>query len=309
VTSLAERFFAADCQELLACALARMLYNAATSSSYVWAEVLSRDCIVRHDFRSARALASWLVDKDALTSPSSSCAVISFVCSLIMTRGLEALRSDMDCSSSPLIGLFGHCSQELTNLCLAGRAVTNVFDGDVCFEDGADLTVLHGVNKAPPVGFLTALEPLRLCEVGQYLKRPEYPLWVVGSASHYSLIFTEDCQLNHHVIGGSNSGGGARSSHACSACSALSSPAGGTASRLWHLNGRADFGSEGPTLRLVGIQLPSTSPACYTPLATLSGDQDTRLFAEVVRSRWPGAEVSYPQVGTASGLAGPPRLI
>eukprot|EP00437_Effrenium_voratum_P060365 CAMPEP_0181505410 /NCGR_PEP_ID=MMETSP1110-20121109/58038_1 /TAXON_ID=174948 /ORGANISM="Symbiodinium sp., Strain CCMP421" /LENGTH=58 /DNA_ID=CAMNT_0023634383 /DNA_START=59 /DNA_END=231 /DNA_ORIENTATION=- len=35
----------------------------------------------------------------------------------------------MDDPSTPLIGRFGHCSQELVNLMLIGEATSNVFDG------------------------------------------------------------------------------------------------------------------------------------------------------------------------------------
>lgn len=36
----------------------------------------------------------------------------------------------MDDASLPLIGLYGHCSQELVNILITGEAVSNVFDGD-----------------------------------------------------------------------------------------------------------------------------------------------------------------------------------
>lgn len=36
----------------------------------------------------------------------------------------------MDDPTAPLIAIYGHSSQELVNLLLAGTAVTNVFDGD-----------------------------------------------------------------------------------------------------------------------------------------------------------------------------------
>lgn len=40
------------------------------------------------------------------------------------------VRSEVDDSDVPLIGLYGHSAQELVNLFLCGTAVTNVFDGD-----------------------------------------------------------------------------------------------------------------------------------------------------------------------------------
>ena len=52
------------------------------------------------------------------------CLVLSFVSLLVLTRGLDLIRNDMDDSSVPLIGMFGHCSHALTNLCRLGKAVT-----------------------------------------------------------------------------------------------------------------------------------------------------------------------------------------
>lgn len=40
------------------------------------------------------------------------------------------IRDEVDDSLVPLIGMFGHSSQELVNLFLSGQAVTNVFDGN-----------------------------------------------------------------------------------------------------------------------------------------------------------------------------------
>mmetsp|Transcript_5929 Transcript_5929/g.17150 ORF Transcript_5929/g.17150 Transcript_5929/m.17150 type:complete len:612 (+) Transcript_5929:81-1916(+) len=309
VRVLAERFAAADSRELLACTLVRMMHNAATSSKFVWAEVLSRDVVIRRDFGSARALADWLLDQDVLgsaTSPPAPCAVMAFVCSLVLTRGTEMLRSDMDdgISSSPLIGLFGHCSQELTNLCLSGYAVSNVFDGDLSFEDGSDVIVLRGMRTCPPVGFLTALEPLKLCEVGKLLKQPQYPLWVLGSASHYSLLFAEDCCLNHAAP----RAGSESPAHGCRACAGHAF-AEVRSSRIWHFNGRADLWPSGPTLTPIDVKLVNPRPE-YAP-ASLVNDQDPRLFAEVLRSRWPGAEVTYPLgagQGSKSKTGGAPRI-
>merc|ERR1712118_656580 len=42
----------------------------------------------------------------------------------------------------------------------------------------------------PIVGFLSELEPMTLLRVGSLYKYPEYPLWVLGSATHYTLLFS-----------------------------------------------------------------------------------------------------------------------
>ena len=48
----------------------------------------------------------------------------------------------MDEAKGTLIGCHGYCTQEMVNLLLTGRAVSNVFDGDVELDSG-------GENKVP----------------------------------------------------------------------------------------------------------------------------------------------------------------
>eukprot|EP00392_Amoebophrya_sp_AT5.2_P006565 g6577.t1 len=40
------------------------------------------------------------------------------------------------------------------------------------------------------VGYITELEKLRYVEVGKRYKHPFYPIWVVGSPTHYSILFS-----------------------------------------------------------------------------------------------------------------------
>ena len=51
------------------------------------------------------------------------------------------------------------------------------------------------------VGFLTLLEALHLCKAGQHLKRPSCPIWVLGSESHYTVLFalSRDVQAESDV--------------------------------------------------------------------------------------------------------------
>jgi hypothetical protein len=55
------------------------------------------------------------------------------------------------------------------NLLLTGRAVSNVFDGDVPMTDeamtGGSQLMLRGIVSQPAVGYLTQLEALRYCQV------------------------------------------------------------------------------------------------------------------------------------------------
>ncbi|KAF4657544.1 hypothetical protein FOL47_008398 [Perkinsus chesapeaki] len=124
---------------------------------------------------------------------ASQTAAVSFVVSMILTRGGPTLcRSDMDDpSGGVLVGMFGHCSQELVNLCLLGRCFSNVFDGEESLGGGM---MLRGVPADIPitVGYVTELEALRYVTVGSRYKNPEFPLWVVGSPNHYTLLFSRN---------------------------------------------------------------------------------------------------------------------
>ena len=48
---------------------------------------------------------------------------------------------------------------------------------------------LKGISGHAEVGFLTLLESLNYCKVGSFLKRPRWPIWVLGSESHYTVLF------------------------------------------------------------------------------------------------------------------------
>jgi len=85
----------------------------------------------------------------------------------------------------------GHGSQSLINLMLTGTATQNVFDGD---KDLCGLQ-LKGINNQASVGFLSYLECLRYLEVGNNLKCPEWPVWVLGSETHLTVLFSRDLGL------------------------------------------------------------------------------------------------------------------
>ncbi|KYF43757.1 hypothetical protein TGARI_286800 [Toxoplasma gondii ARI] len=134
----------------------------------------------------------WRFYKLLLQTPA---ALVSFLFSVVLTRGVDKVRADADAPDHPLLGLYGHCNQELVNLLLQGAGTSNVWDGDKCLgadrDSGAE-TVLGGIRKRPLVGFLTEMEALRYCEVGDRYKHPHYPLWVLGSGNHYTTLFCRD---------------------------------------------------------------------------------------------------------------------
>ncbi|KAM7259609.1 hypothetical protein ACFE04_015350 [Oxalis oulophora] len=113
-----------------------------------------------------------------------------FLISALLSRGLDIVQADRDDPSLPLVTApFGHASQEIVNLLISGEAVPNVFDGRMDLGGGMSL---KGISTSVDIGFLTLLEYLNFCKVGQNLKCPKYPIWVIGSESHYTVMFALD---------------------------------------------------------------------------------------------------------------------
>jgi hypothetical protein len=109
------------------------------------------------------------------------------VMSLVATRREDVIQGEMDDpAGTKLTSQFGHCGQELINLLLSGQAVSNVFDNTLI--PSGELTC-RGIQHRPNIGYLSQLESLRYCEVGGFYKSPRYPIWVVGSTSHFTVLF------------------------------------------------------------------------------------------------------------------------
>eukprot|EP00062_Callorhinchus_milii_P023624 gi/632982668/ref/XP_007908263.1/ PREDICTED: protein FAM188B [Callorhinchus milii] len=111
--------------------------------------------------------------------------------SAILSRSIELVISDFDVPASSLIGAHGYCTQELVNLLLTGRAVSNVFNDVVDLDSGnGNITVLKGITGRSDIGLLSLFEHYSICKVGSYLKTPRFPIWVVCSESHFSVLFS-----------------------------------------------------------------------------------------------------------------------
>ncbi|XP_061810587.1 ubiquitin carboxyl-terminal hydrolase MINDY-3 [Nerophis lumbriciformis] len=120
------------------------------------------------------------------------CGVLLFLYSVILTKGIENIRNEIQDTMEPLIDpVHGHGSQSLVNLLVTGHAVSNVWDG----ERECSGMKLHGIHKQAAVGFLTLMESLRYCKVGAFLKSPEFPIWIIGSETHLSVFFTKEMSL------------------------------------------------------------------------------------------------------------------
>lgn len=96
---------------------------------------------------------------------------------------------DMDDPNTTITSQFGHSSQELINLLLTGQAVSNVFDNSMTVSGEFQC---RGIQRRPAIGYLSQLESLRYCEVGSFYKSPLLPIWIIGSTSHFSVIFGDD---------------------------------------------------------------------------------------------------------------------
>jgi hypothetical protein len=113
--------------------------------------------------------------------------VLSFLYSVVLTKGTNVIINERQDADEPLIDpLHGHGSQALVNLLLAGVATANVFDG---VRDLGGLP-LQGISSRSSVGFLSLLECLRYVEVGSNLKIPQNPVWVLGSETHLTVLFS-----------------------------------------------------------------------------------------------------------------------
>lgn len=119
---------------------------------------------------------------------------VFFLLSLVLTRGMDRIRKDMDVDDNTLIGQFGHCTQDLINLLLTGKATSNVIDGSIPVGDSG--LMVKGVSHQSSIGYLTHLEALQYCQVGNYFKVPANPVWVVGSSSHFTVLFCTDTRIN-----------------------------------------------------------------------------------------------------------------
>nr|XP_048296355.1 probable ubiquitin carboxyl-terminal hydrolase MINDY-4 isoform X2 [Myodes glareolus] len=116
--------------------------------------------------------------------------------SAILSRSLELVRQDFDVPTSHLIGAHGYCTQELVNLLLTGRAVSNVFNDVVELDSGdGNTTLLRGIEARSDIGFLSLFEHYNVCQVGCFLKTPRFPIWVVCSESHFSVLFSLQPEL------------------------------------------------------------------------------------------------------------------
>lgn len=123
----------------------------------------------------------------------NSYGVLLFLYSCLMTKTIDLLKKEIDDETSlPLIDIaHGHGSQCLTNLLITGYATPHCFDGE---KDIAGFK-LYGIRQQASIGFLSSLEIYRLLEVGWFLKNPKSPIWIIGSETHLTVVFSREQSL------------------------------------------------------------------------------------------------------------------
>ncbi|KAK7475360.1 hypothetical protein BaRGS_00033378 [Batillaria attramentaria] len=130
--------------------------------------------------------------KELMPEYQQDFGVLLFLYSLLLSKGLEQIKNEVEDPTEPMIdGIYGHGSQSLINLFLTSRAISNVWDND---KDVSGLK-LRGIKRQSTIGFLTLLEHLRYCEVGWYLKNPMFPIWLLGSETHLTVLFSTERSL------------------------------------------------------------------------------------------------------------------
>lgn len=122
--------------------------------------------------------------------------IILLIYSAILSHGIERTKDDMRSAigeETTLMGRHDYAAQELVNLLLAGGAFPQVFDGQRTLGDekgsSGDEVLLKGIPNRCEIGFLTLFEKYGYMKVGENMKSPKSPFWVVCSESHYSVLF------------------------------------------------------------------------------------------------------------------------
>lgn len=146
-------------------------------------------CLTLETFHTLTNLNKFLDDNDVFGNKYD---IVCFLYSVILTKGAATIideRQDMD--ESLIDPVHGHGSQSLINLLITGHATQNVWDGitDCCGMD------LAGIAEQSDIGFLSYLECLRYLKVGENLKSPKYPIWLLGSETHITLLWSQDVRL------------------------------------------------------------------------------------------------------------------
>ncbi|XP_063964992.1 probable ubiquitin carboxyl-terminal hydrolase MINDY-4 [Lytechinus pictus] len=141
-------------------------------------------------FKSRDELADFVQGNIGVFTESKGRGCILLLYSTLFSRTIDMVMEDMDNFENTLIGAHGYCTQEMVNLIVTGKAMSNVFNDTVELGSGKDVTRLKGLSGRSDIGFLSLFEHYKSCQVGTYYKTPRFPIWVVCSESHFSVLFS-----------------------------------------------------------------------------------------------------------------------
>lgn len=152
---------------------------------------LTETLMINH-FKSYEDLLSFVTQNIRQFECDGTGGVVLCVYSAVMSRYIDLVKSDMDEPTGKLMGAHGYCTQDLVNLLLTGKAVSNVFNDQMELEsgDGSPPLILKGITGRSDIGLLSLFEHYKSCQVGTFYKTPKFPIWVVCSESHFSVIFS-----------------------------------------------------------------------------------------------------------------------
>mmetsp|Transcript_5270 Transcript_5270/g.8318 ORF Transcript_5270/g.8318 Transcript_5270/m.8318 type:complete len:826 (-) Transcript_5270:305-2782(-) len=112
--------------------------------------------------------------------------IVMLLYSLVLTRGVEKVKAELWASHTATLiaNRNGYCNQELVNLLLVGQATAGIHD-----DSNKEISAACGKGIQGPVdlGFFPPKPMAKL--LGNHLKSPTFPIWVVLAKSHYSLVF------------------------------------------------------------------------------------------------------------------------
>lgn len=149
------------------------------------------EALVLYTFNSSESLLSFISQNISQFESDSSSGCILLLYSVILSRSIRKVISDMDEPQGRLMGAHDYCTQELVNLLITGKAVSNTFDNIMEVDTGGSKkNVFKGIDKQSEIGFLSLFEHYKSCEVGVNYKTPNYPIWVICSESHFSVLFS-----------------------------------------------------------------------------------------------------------------------
>lgn len=195
-----------DCRNALAAALSRIFWNAGDqktatvalssgTSHFIGGNQCKPDRLVEtlmlYKFSSFTDLNAFVKKNIILFEAEGSSGVLLALYSTVLSRTVEKIRNEMDEPNGKLLGAYSYCSQEMVNLFMTGQAVSNVFNDKMELNGGTGIvTVLKGIPHRSNIGFLSLFEHYGNCQVGSYYKTPKYPIWIVCSESHFSVLFS-----------------------------------------------------------------------------------------------------------------------